>query len=178
MLKIGIRHRLTKWLSSCFINRTAIVRVNGSIGPIQLSRMVFPSAPSLLLLFAINTNDLLAEYKDDTFLSAYADDLAIQLKVYTVDAWSAKERLTLNTSKCQTVLFSLDCADPWIVPGNPTSLLMDDECSAIHTDFHGCLVRSATHHWRECTIALPIDVWLHQPPQSSRRHDLGMAHIG
>ena len=73
------------------------------------------------LLFAIYINDLLVEFEDNTLVSAYADDLVIarnkdmiitslQPEVDKVVAWSAKARLTLNSSKCETAFFSLDCA--------------------------------------------------------------------
>ena len=58
-------------------------------------------------------------------MSAYADNLAIarsarkkgviiasiQLELDNVVAWSAKARLTINASKCETVFFSLSGAE-------------------------------------------------------------------
>ena len=77
------------------------------------------------LLFTICINDLLVKFEDDTFVCAYADDMAIarcarnkdviiaslQPEVDKVVAWSAKMRLTLKISKCEMAFFSLDYAE-------------------------------------------------------------------
>ena len=95
------------------------------------------------LLFAIYINDLLVEFDDNTFVSAYAGDLAmadsahdkdmiitsLQPEVDKVVAWSAKARLPLthpNAGQPSSV---------WIVQkrlGNPTSPWMIIECSVLN----------------------------------------------
>ena len=76
--KMGVPRRFTVWLSSWFINRTARVRVNDSIGPSGTFKEVLPQGFVLSpLLFTIYLNDLLAEFGKDTFVSGYADDLLI-----------------------------------------------------------------------------------------------------
>ena len=125
MSKIGVPRHFTEWLSSWFINRTASVRVNGSIDPSSTCKEGLPQGSVMSpLLFTIYVNDLLSEF-EDTFVSAYADDLLIarsarnkvmivassQPEVYKVVAWSDKARLALNTSKCEAAFFSLDCAE-------------------------------------------------------------------
>ena len=46
MSKIGFPRRYTEWLSSRFINRTARVRVNGSISPFRTLKVRLPLGPS------------------------------------------------------------------------------------------------------------------------------------
>ena len=96
--------------------------VIGSNGP---SCTFKEDQPRGTLLFTISINDLLAEFKDDSFVSGYADDQAIansahnkdmiiaslQQEVDNVVEWSAKARLTLNSSKCEMAFFCLDCAE-------------------------------------------------------------------
>ena len=98
------------------------MRVNGSIGPSRTFKESLPhgSVPSHLL-FTIYINDLLGEF-EDAFVSDYADDLLIsrnkdmmlaslQPEVCKVFTWSDKANLTLNTSKCETAFFRLECAE-------------------------------------------------------------------
>ena len=109
--------------------------------PLEHSRKVCFRVLSFLLLFATYINALLTEFEKDTFVSAYADDLLIartarsedmimaslQPEVDKVVAWSDRARLTLDTSKCETA---------WTVqtwPVNPTTPLMENECSAIQS---------------------------------------------
>ena len=77
------------------------------------------------LFFTICINDLLAEFEDNAFVSAYAIDpliassfcnenmilASLQPEVDKLVAWSAKARLTLKSLKCRTAYFSLGCAE-------------------------------------------------------------------
>ena len=112
MSMMGVPRRFTEWLSSWFINRTARERLNGSIDTSRTFREVLLQGPVLSLLrFTMYINDLMARFENDTFESAYADDLSIARSVRNKDmivaslqedemvAWSDKARLTLNTSK-------------------------------------------------------------------------------
>ena len=100
--------------------------MNGSIGPSKNFKECLPQAPSFPpSLFTIYIGDFLAEVRDNTFVSAYADDLAISRNAHNEDtiiaslrpkvdkvvALSAKVRLNLDTYKCETDIFSLDCAE-------------------------------------------------------------------
>ena len=72
------------------------------------------------VMFVIYLNDLLGRFSGDSFVSAYADDLAIacsnksreqaqmdkQRKVDLVRDWNRKWRLTLAAAKYQTTLFT------------------------------------------------------------------------
>ena len=102
------------------------MRANGFIGPSRTLKELLPEGSVLSpLIFTIYKNDLLAEFKEDTLVSAYADDLArahsarkkhmitssLEPEVDNLIAWFDKLRLTLSTSKCVTAFFSLDCAD-------------------------------------------------------------------
>ena len=96
--------------------------MNGSMG---LSRTFKEGLAQDSVLSTIYINDLLSEFEKNTFVSVYADYLLIasssrnkdmvvtslQPEVDKVVAWSDKVRLTLNTSKCETAFFSLDCAE-------------------------------------------------------------------
>ena len=125
MSKMGVPRRFIEWLSSRFVNRTASVRVNGYIGlntPFQVG--LSQGSIFFSLLFTIYLDDILDEFEDDTFVSADADDVLIargtsnedmivaslQPEVDNLVAWSAKARLTLESSKCETAFFSLHCA--------------------------------------------------------------------
>ena len=61
MSKMGVPCRFTEWLSSWFINRTAIVQVNGSIKP---SRTLQEGQP--LGLHSIHNLHKMVEFEDDT----------------------------------------------------------------------------------------------------------------
>ena len=75
MSKIGAPRRFTEWLSSWFIDRTARVRVAGSIGRCRTFKEGLPQGSVLSsILFTIYIDDLLTEFQKDTFISAYADD--------------------------------------------------------------------------------------------------------
>ena len=68
------------------------------------------------LLFITFVDELLAVFEEGTFVSAYADDLALatsshkkevaaekmKTEVNKVEAWSRRSGLTLNTRKCET----------------------------------------------------------------------------
>ena len=76
MSKLGDPRRLTVWLSSWFIDRTARVRVNGFVGPSRTFKEGQPQSSVLFpLLFTMYVIDHLTEFKKDTFVNAYADDL-------------------------------------------------------------------------------------------------------
>ena len=121
MSKIGAPRSITEWLSSWFINCTIKVRVNGSINS---SRTFTEDLSQGSIHFTICINDLLAEI-EDTFVSAYADDMLIarstrnknmivvslQPEVDKVDAWSDNARLTLNITKCKIAFISLGCGE-------------------------------------------------------------------
>ena len=67
-------HRLSYW----FINRTATVRVNGSIGASRTNKEgLLQGSVISPLLITIYIDDLMVEFEDDTLASTYADDLAI-----------------------------------------------------------------------------------------------------
>ena len=63
---------------------------------------------------------------------------SLQLEVDKVVAWSAKAKLTLNSSKCETAFFSLDCAEAtWQL-----NITIDGKHNVLQssTDLLGCQV--------------------------------------
>ena len=64
MSKMCVPRRFTEWQSSWFINRTARVRENGSIGPSRTFK------DGSTIIFTIYIDDLLAEFEKNTFVSA------------------------------------------------------------------------------------------------------------
>ena len=100
--------------------------MNGSIGHSRTSKKGIAQGTILSpLLFTFYINDSMAVFEDDTFESAYADDLLITHSDRNVDmivaslqpgvdkvvVWSGMARLTLNSSKFKTAFFSLNCAE-------------------------------------------------------------------
>ena len=79
MSMMGVARRFTYWLCSWYINRTASVRVNGSIGP---SRTFMYDLPKGSVLFTIYISDFLADFENGTFVSANSDDLLIARRAY------------------------------------------------------------------------------------------------
>ena len=164
--------------------------MNGSIDPSRTNKEGLSQGSVISpLIFTIYIDDLLAEFVKDTFVSAYADDLllarsarnkdkivaSLQAEVDKVVAWSDKTRLTHNTSKCEAVFFSLDCAEAaW------HSKITIDGKRMFCNPFPGFLrrqIRLAAYLCRACAKVLPIDVRPSKRPWCSGWHDLGMAHF-
>ena len=82
------------------------------------------------ILFVLFIDDMLDVFEEDSFVSAFADDLAIacssrkkeeaevmmQKEVSKVEEWSKRNGLHLNTDKCTTCLFSTDSSESKWVP--------------------------------------------------------------
>ena len=114
------------WTRSWLSNRTARVRVGDEVGRTRLLREGVPQGAVLSpLLFIIFIDDLLGRFKEDTLVSAYADDLALavsnsskeeaescmQGEVDKVVRWSTEYGLTLNIGKCEACLFTPSTAE-------------------------------------------------------------------
>ena len=78
MSKMGVPRDFTEWLSSLFINCTDRVRVKSPLGLFGTFKKGLPQDSILYSpIFTIFIDDLLVEFVDDIFVSAYADDQAI-----------------------------------------------------------------------------------------------------
>ena len=107
--KMGAPRPFTGWLSSWLIERTARVRENISIGPSKTFKEgQAQGSVHYPPLFTIYIDDLQAKIEKNTFVSVYADRLQCRRQT----TWTVRKR-----------------------PGNPTSSLMENECSAIHSWF-------------------------------------------
>ena len=114
------------WTRSWLSNRTARVRVGDEVGRTRVLREGVPQGAVLSpLLFIIFIDDLMGRFKEDTLVSAYADDLALavsnsskeeaescmQDEVDRVARWSTENGLTLNIGKCEACLFTPSTAE-------------------------------------------------------------------
>ena len=122
MIEMGIPSRYTRWIKAWLVNRKGGgVKVGDSVSRPRVFRAGLPQGAVLSpVLFVIYLNELLGRFSGDTFVSAYADDLAIacsnkskeqaqidmQREVDLVRDWSKEWRLTLAAEKCQTTFFT------------------------------------------------------------------------
>ncbi|CAH2084309.1 unnamed protein product [Euphydryas editha] len=115
----GIRGNLLRWFSSCVLNRTQRVVINGfSSGVINVSSGVPQGSIRGPLLFVLFVNDIGDCFRYAKFI-LYADDLKIYHSIKTIDDCSKiqedlnrltdycrKHKLHLSISKCKQITFT------------------------------------------------------------------------
>jgi hypothetical protein len=102
------------------------VRCEGQLSRARVFREGLPQGAVLSpILFITFIDDMLELFAEDTFVSAYADDLAIactatdkreaevkmRTEVRKVEGWSRRNGLQLNYKKCTTCLFTTDTGE-------------------------------------------------------------------
>ena len=131
MKRKGVPIEFVKWIKAWLVNRIAQVRVDGVMSRKRTFKEGLPQGAVLSpILFVLFIDDMLGAFEEGSFVSAFADDLAIacssrkkeeaeammQREVSKVEEWSRRNGLHLNPDKCTTCLFSTDSSESKWVP--------------------------------------------------------------
>ena len=126
LLAKGVPRMMVSWIRGFLTDRRARVRLDGVNGSSMKLQQGVPQRSVLSpLLFLFYINGIRDAAPEGTFISMYADDIAVwsqhkdrviaqeavQRAVNNFGAWSEEHRLMLNPSKCEVAFFSTDPAE-------------------------------------------------------------------
>ena len=126
LLAKGVPRMMVSWIRGSLTDRRARVKLDGVNGSsMKLQQGVHQGSVLSPLLFLFYINGIRDAAPEGTFISMYADDIAVwsqhkdrviaqeavQRAVNNFGAWSEEHRLMLNPSKCEVAFFSTDPAE-------------------------------------------------------------------
>ena len=126
LLAKGVPRMMVRWIRGFLTDRRARVRLDGINRTIMKLQQGVPQGSVLSpLLFLFYINGIRVKAPEGTFISMYADDIAVwsqhkdrviaqeavQSALNNFGAWSEEHRLMLNPSKYEVAFFSTDPAE-------------------------------------------------------------------
>ena len=153
---LGVRHPLLSWIQSYLSNRKQQVIIEGQSSEwVNINAGVPQGSVLGLPLFLIYINDLTDELSSNPFI--YADDTMLFEIVNNADAsaanlngdlnrisdWSSKWQVTMNPSKCRSLVFSLKR----VKPPHPSLYLNNSRTEKVEKHTHLGLTFQSNMSW-------------------------------